>query len=77
MNAFWGGKKKKEGKNEVLVQMCNFVGVHPPLCLSGGRDRCFISQSLYKEIIIYLVIHRSNKYSSSTITDEDGWFKYP
>lgn len=64
------------------MQMCNFVGVHPPLCASGVggwgvRDRCFISHSLYKEIIIYLVIHRGNKYSSSTITDEDGWFKYP
>lgn len=27
-----GGKRVKK---EVLVQMCNFVGVHPPLCLSG------------------------------------------
>ena len=62
--------------------MCNFVRIPPPLCAAGwgglgGDDghRCFISPSLYKEIIIYLVIYRSNKYSSPTITDEDDGFK--
>ena len=76
-----GGKERK-------IEMerrcrCVTLSVFLRLCVRpgggdwGGGDghRCFISPSLYKEIIIYLVIYRSNKYSSPTITDEDDGFK--